>query len=325
MIRCIDAFKLPLTQALLLFNSSIRSGKCVLANSTTHPKQFGTLLQISLSPHTKAKGKFNRNNLFPQFLCILSYLLKSRGPRGGLIFRVFLTYRLRPTTHLKQFRPLPQIPLSPHTRAKIFKGKFHLNNLLPQFLCILRYLLQSHRPLGGLQCYMILRVLSSYRLLPFHCRRSRPLASLHHSTYPAHLSQHIPHPIWQDVFRFRVCVHSFFFHTRPSLLCLEVKLTSPEDNSSDLGKSHIPQAVASMSSLPNSSLPSTSSNSSLMLPPPLPSSLPASSPPATIHQDLLGSLKQNTQLYNLPAAELENLVCHVIREEGFTKLVSALS
>ena len=133
-IRYTDAFKLLLIQAPLLLNSSIRSGQYVPANSTAHPKQVGTLPQTPLNPHTKVKGKFHHNSLFPQFLRIQSRLLQSR------------------------------------------------------------------RPLPGLQCYMIFRALRTCRLRPFHCRRSRPLASLHHSTYPTHLCQHLPHQIWRDVF-----------------------------------------------------------------------------------------------------------------------------
>ena len=54
----------------------------------------------------------------------------------------------------------------------------------------------------------------------------------------------------------------------------------------------------------------------------VPSVISPTAPPAPGHRDaLLASLQQIPTLYDLSCADLENLVAHVVREEGFTQLV----
>ncbi|EGO00111.1 hypothetical protein SERLA73DRAFT_72850 [Serpula lacrymans var. lacrymans S7.3] len=85
-------------------------------------------------------------------------------------------------------------------------------------------------------------------------------------------------------------------------------------------------------SLPDSSQPSYASrnDSDMMPPPPLPSSAPrpveVTGPqvPDAFTSEFLASLRETPALYDLPQAELEDLVGHVIREEGFAKLLDAL-
>jgi hypothetical protein len=84
-------------------------------------------------------------------------------------------------------------------------------------------------------------------------------------------------------------------------------------------------------SLHSSSQPSSNSNSTSMPPPPLPSrvhqsvatvstSVSAALSAGSEH-GILGSLRETSALYNLSRADLENLVSHVVREDGFAKLV----
>ena len=71
-----------------------------------------------------------------------------------------------------------------------------------------------------------------------------------------------------------------------------------------------------------------------MPPPPLPfrahrsvatisTSTSVALPPGSDH-GILGSLREAPALYNLSRAELEDLVSHVVREEGFAELVCDL-
>jgi hypothetical protein len=94
-------------------------------------------------------------------------------------------------------------------------------------------------------------------------------------------------------------------------------------------KANIGHHSSSNSSLPNSSQPSVNSDSSAMLPPPVPSRAIAqvsesAALPGEIAHGLLGSLRDTSVLYNLSRVDLENLVSHVVREEGFTELVCDL-
>jgi len=84
-------------------------------------------------------------------------------------------------------------------------------------------------------------------------------------------------------------------------------------------------------SLPSSSQLSSNSNSTSMPPPPIPSRVhqsvatvptPVSAIlPAGTGHGLLGSMRETSALYNLSRADLENLVSHVVREDGFAELV----
>lgn len=91
---------------------------------------------------------------------------------------------------------------------------------------------------------------------------------------------------------------------------------------------------SSLSESPAGFVISSNSSSTLqsMPPPPVPITVSSAqhitSPSATLTSDssekahFVDSLRQVPTLYNLPRSELEDLVAHVIREEGFTKLVS---
>jgi hypothetical protein len=115
----------------------------------------------------------------------------------------------------------------------------------------------------------------------------------------------------------------------PSLGTGEIPATNHETSKQ---KTNIGHHSSSKFSLPNSSQPSVNSDSSAMLPPPVPSRAPQSIaqvsesvdlPAETAHR-LLGSLRDTSVLYNLSRVDLENLVSHVVREEGFTELVCDL-
>jgi hypothetical protein len=110
--------------------------------------------------------------------------------------------------------------------------------------------------------------------------------------------------------------------------------TSPLPTSTRIGKqSTLGHNNSSKLSLPDSSQPSLNSDSSSMLPPPLPLRAPQSvaststlvNMPAESDRGLLGSLHETSALYNLSRADLENLVSRVVREEGFAELVCCLS
>ena len=51
----------------------------------------------------------------------------------------------------------------------------------------------------------------------------------------------------------------------------------------------------------------------------------AASPSSTLQTDIMESLKDDAGLYKLPKGDLEKLVASVIREEGFSELVSGCS
>ncbi|EGO25672.1 hypothetical protein SERLADRAFT_407970 [Serpula lacrymans var. lacrymans S7.9] len=108
------------------------------------------------------------------------------------------------------------------------------------------------------------------------------------------------------------------------------------DNTSQISSSSVTLSSSSSREMINpdcdSSQPSYASrnDSDMMPPPPLPSSAPrpveVTGPqvPDAFTSEFLASLRETPALYDLPQAELEDLVGHVIREEGFAKLLDAL-
>jgi hypothetical protein len=80
----------------------------------------------------------------------------------------------------------------------------------------------------------------------------------------------------------------------------------------------------------SSDLPEPSSSAIAMLPPPTEQSRsPEGEKDDSIESEFLESLKKTPAMYNLSRPQLEDLVAHVVREDGFVKLVcideSALS
>ncbi|KAI0746064.1 hypothetical protein C8Q76DRAFT_705979 [Earliella scabrosa] len=76
---------------------------------------------------------------------------------------------------------------------------------------------------------------------------------------------------------------------------------------------------------PTSSAPGRPSESDTTLVEKVSDNHPCTSPSSTLRTDIVESLKDDGGLYKLPKADLEKLVASVIREEGFSELVSDCS